>query len=70
MGGGEVGEPVERARAYLEAEPGKLRVLRCPECEVRIAQETDFCRPPSLARGLLAATFTRTFNLVKLEGSV
>jgi hypothetical protein len=67
---GELPEPEEEARAYLEAEPGKLRVFRCPDCEVRVAQEADLCRRPSLARGVFAATFTRTFNLVLVEGSV
>ena len=45
-------------------------MFRCPDCEVRVAQETDLCRRPSLARGVLAATFTRTFNMVQVEGSV
>jgi hypothetical protein len=67
---GELPDPEDDARAYLEAEPGKLRVFRCPDCEVRVAQEADLCRRPSLARGVLAATFTRTFNMVQVEGSV
>ena len=41
-----------------------------PDCEVRVAQEADLCRRPSLARGVFAATFTRTFNMVQVEGSV
>jgi hypothetical protein len=67
---GELAEPEDEARAYLEAEPGKLRVFRCPDCEVRVAQEADLCRHPSLSRGVLAATFIRTFNMVQVEGSV
>ena len=70
MAAGDLAEPEDEARAYLEAEPGKLRVFRCPDCEVRVAQEADLCRRPSLSRGVLAATFTRTFNMVQVEGSV
>jgi hypothetical protein len=60
---GELLEPEDEARAYLEAEPGKLGVFRCPDCEVRVAQEADLCRRPSLAQGVLtAATFTRIYE--------
>ena len=51
---GELPDPEDDARAYLEAEPGKLRVFRCPDCEVRVAQAADLCRSPSLSRGVLA----------------
>ena len=60
----------EAVKAYVLPEAGKLRVFRCPECEVRIAQEADVCRQPSLKRWKLSATFTRTFNLVRAGGSV
>jgi len=60
----------DSVRAYVMPEEGKLRVFRCPECEVRIAQEADLCRRPSFKRWHLAATFTRTFNLVRVEDSV
>ena len=67
---GKVNDSDEAARSYLNAEQGKLRVFRCPECGVRVAQEADVCLRPSLERGQLAATFTRTFNLVRVDGSV
>ncbi len=54
----------------MEPEPGKLGVFRCPDSEVRVAQEADLCRRPSLVRGVLAATFARTLNMVQVEGSV
>jgi hypothetical protein len=65
----ELPEPEDEARAYLEAEPGKLGVFRCPDCEVRVAQEAYLCRRPSLARGVLAATLIRTLNMVQVEVS-
>ncbi len=67
---GELPEPEDEARAYLEAEPGNFGVFRRPDCKVRVAQEADLCRRPSLTRGVLAATFTRTFNMLQVEGSV
>ena len=67
---GKVNDSDEATRSYLNAEQGKLRVFRCPECGVRVAQEADVCLRPSLERGQLAATFTRTFNLVRVDGSV
>ena len=59
---GELPDPEGDARAYLEAEPGKLRVFRCPDCEVRVAQEADLCRSPSLSRGVLAGPPTVPFQ--------
>jgi hypothetical protein len=47
---GQLPELEDEARAYLEAEPGKLREFRCPDCDVRVAQEADLRRCPSLAR--------------------
>jgi len=67
---GEPNEGEEEYKAYLFAEPDKLRVFRCPECEVRIAQEADVCRRPSLNNNDFTATFTRTFNMVRVQDSV
>ncbi len=69
MPAGQVPELKDEARAYLEAEPGKLREFRCPDCGGRVPKRPIGAAAPR-SRGAFAATFTRTFNMVQVEGSV
>ena len=55
---------------YASRKKDTLLVYRCAGCGVRFGNEVDICRQASLERGVLAVTFTQTFNLYVKDDDV